>query len=278
MERSVAPLPASAGAGTGLSGRFAAFVAERHPFALALAVAAFETVCPADPGRDKGAIEHYRRVLEAARAAGVEPWVCLHHFTLPGWFGDDLGGFLDEKSARYWWPRHVDFISETFGDLVFGWKPINEPVAYALTSFLMGEFPPGRTSLDDFHTVDGAMAEDLVKWDSVGFKGIDANLNPQTVSIKEIDVNNAYARLVIETNKTINLLNALRMTLAAVCLVAVFWRHLFRIDRATFMAGLVTGAFLWAGYEFQPARDGFAAEHIIRAGTRFGFDVEAPAA
>ena len=70
----------------------------------------------------------------------------------------------------------------------------------------------GDASLDDFHTVDGVMAEDLVKWDSIGFNGIDANLNPQTVSIKEIDVNNAYARLVIETNKTINLLNALRLT------------------------------------------------------------------
>ena len=70
----------------------------------------------------------------------------------------------------------------------------------------------GDASLDDFHTVDGVMAEDLVKWDSIGFNGIDADLNPQTVSIKEIDMNNAYARLVIETNKTINLLNALRMT------------------------------------------------------------------
>ena len=70
----------------------------------------------------------------------------------------------------------------------------------------------GDASLDDFHTVDGVMAEDLVKWDSIGFNGIDANLNPQTVSIREIDVNSAYARLVIETNQTINLLNALRMT------------------------------------------------------------------
>jgi hypothetical protein len=79
-----------------------------------------------------------------------------------------------------------------------------------------GELPQvtfrGDASLDDFHTVDGVMAEDLVKWDSIGFNGIDANLNPQTVSIREIDVDNAYARLVIETNKTINLLNALRMT------------------------------------------------------------------
>jgi len=108
---------------------------------------------PRQGERDNEAVEHYRRVLEAAHAAGIEPWVCLHHFTLPGWFGDDLGGFLHEKTGRYWWARHVDFIAETFGDLVFGWKPINEPVAYALTSFLMGVFPPGRSDLDDFRTV-----------------------------------------------------------------------------------------------------------------------------
>ena len=70
----------------------------------------------------------------------------------------------------------------------------------------------GDASLDDFKTVDGVAAEDLLKWDSLRFNGIDANLNPQSVAIKEIDVDDAYARLVIETNKTINLLNALRMT------------------------------------------------------------------
>lgn len=79
-----------------------------------------------------------------------------------------------------------------------------------------GELPQvtfhGDSSLDDFHTVDGVMAEDLVKWDAIGFHGIDANLNPQTVAIREIDVDGAYARLIIETNKTINILNALRMT------------------------------------------------------------------
>ena len=107
---------------------------------------------PRQGERDHEAIEHYRSILEAAHNAGIEPWVCLHHFTLPGWFGDDLGGFLDEKAARYWWPRHVDFIAETFGDLVFGWKPMNEPGAYALIGFLTGTFPPGRTEVDDFRT------------------------------------------------------------------------------------------------------------------------------
>ncbi|MGD0744035.1 MAG: DUF748 domain-containing protein [Verrucomicrobiota bacterium] len=70
----------------------------------------------------------------------------------------------------------------------------------------------GDASLDGFQTVDGVMGDDLLKWDSVGISGIDANLNPQTVAIREIAVVNAYARLVIETNRTINLLNALRLT------------------------------------------------------------------
>ena len=67
----------------------------------------------------------------------------------------------------------------------------------------------GDARLDDLHTVDGAMGEDLLKWDSLQFNGIDANLNPQIVSIKEIALDNAYARVVIETNHTINLLTAL---------------------------------------------------------------------
>jgi len=108
---------------------------------------------PRQGERDAEAIEHYRRVLSAAHDAGVKPWVCLHHFTLPGWFGDDLGGFLDAKATGYWWPRHVDFMAETFGDLVFGWKPMNEPVAYALAGFLSGQFPPGHADANDFHNV-----------------------------------------------------------------------------------------------------------------------------
>ena len=97
--------------------------------------------------RDMAAVEHYREILEAARAAGVSPWVCLHHFTLPGWFtelGD--GAFRDDHARSYYWARHVAFCAENFGDLVFGWKPINEPFAYAAASYLLGQYPPRRTN------------------------------------------------------------------------------------------------------------------------------------
>ena len=97
------------------------------------------------PGRHDGAaVEHYRQVLAAARSAGISTWVCLHHFSLPGWFADDEGGFTDDRARSYYWARHVDWVAETFGDLVFGWKPVNEPVAYALLGWLQGSIPPGR--------------------------------------------------------------------------------------------------------------------------------------
>ncbi len=68
----------------------------------------------------------------------------------------------------------------------------------------------GNVRLDDLHTVDGALGEDLLKWSSLRFTGIEANLNPQMVSIKEIALDNAYARVVIATNHVVNLVSALQ--------------------------------------------------------------------
>jgi beta-glucosidase len=84
------------------------------------------------PGeRDPKAIEQYSAMLDAAAAAGIQPWVCLHHVALPGWFAQDEGGFLrDRDRARYLWSTHVDFIAETFGDRIAGWMPMNEPTSY----------------------------------------------------------------------------------------------------------------------------------------------------
>jgi beta-glucosidase len=107
---------------------------------------------PVEGRRDQAAVEHYREVLEAARTAGIVPWVCLHHFTLPGWFTEEgEGGFVDDHARSYFWARHVAFCAETYGDLVFGWKPINEPMAYTAV-YAEGGRPK--------HTVDWARAFD----------------------------------------------------------------------------------------------------------------------
>lgn len=120
---------------------------------------------PEEGRRDSAAVEHYRAILETARAAGIQPWVCLHHFVLPAWVAPDGTGFCDERAREFYWRRHLEFVAETYGDLVFGWKPVNEPVVYAANGFLLGVNPPGRTSFDEaMEALEGAHIANLIAW------------------------------------------------------------------------------------------------------------------
>jgi beta-glucosidase len=110
-----------------------------------------------EPGRhDRAAVAHYRDVLTAALEAGIEPWVCLHHFTLPRWFAD-VGGFLAEPNRGDFWARHVEFITETFGDLARGWQPVNETNYYAFAAYLGRGWPPGHNDMSECAHVSRAM-------------------------------------------------------------------------------------------------------------------------
>ncbi len=101
---------------------------------------------PAEGEHDQAEIERYRALLLAARDAGISIGLTGHHFTLPAWFAA-MGSFGDHRARTYYWRRHVEFLAETFGDLVYGWKPINEPHAYATCGWLLGVIPPGRRSM-----------------------------------------------------------------------------------------------------------------------------------
>ncbi len=95
-------------------------------------------------------------MLASALDAGVQPWVCLHHFTLPRWFADS-GGFLAEANRTGGWARHVEFIAETFGDLAQGWQPVNETNYYAFAAYLGRGWPPGHNDLAECAQVSQAM-------------------------------------------------------------------------------------------------------------------------
>jgi len=100
---------------------------------------------PTNGHRDVEAVEHVRLVLEAARDVDVAVWGCLHDGSLPGWFSHDERGFADARSRRYHWARHVEFVGETFGDLVHGWVPVFEPSRWAYSGWIDGSRPPGAT-------------------------------------------------------------------------------------------------------------------------------------
>jgi beta-glucosidase len=105
---------------------------------------------------DRAAIAHYRDVLQSAHAAGVTPWVCLHHFTLPRWFAA-AGGYLVEGNRTSHWARHVEFMAETFGDLVGGWQPVNETNYYAAAAYRGRGWPPGRNDREAWGMASEAM-------------------------------------------------------------------------------------------------------------------------
>lgn len=97
---------------------------------------------PEEGVHDEAMVAHYRAILQAALDAGVEPWVCLHHFTVPRWFAE-RGGFTTDENRLTAWARHVDWVAETFGDLVRGWKPINELNFYPVVAYAWTTISPG---------------------------------------------------------------------------------------------------------------------------------------
>ena len=95
------------------------------------------------PGEwDQSALEHYRKVVQALRARGMEPLVTLHHFTNPAWF-TAAGGWLARRNvARF--GRYVERVAGHLKDLVRWWITINEPTVYAKNAFVTGNWPPCR--------------------------------------------------------------------------------------------------------------------------------------
>ncbi|MGI9146758.1 MAG: glycoside hydrolase family 1 protein [Chloroflexota bacterium] len=91
---------------------------------------------------DQVALDHYRQILEAVRAARLEPIVTLHHFTNPVWLSAAGGWRRPEVVPRF--ATYTDRVSRRLGDLVRWWVTINEPMVFGLFGNLTGAWPPHR--------------------------------------------------------------------------------------------------------------------------------------
>lgn len=101
---------------------------------------------PASGSYDQLQVELLRHHLSELADRDIQAWGCLVDGTLPGWFAEDDGGFEVARSRNLVWPRHVEWIAETFGDLVAGWVPQREPVRRAVRANLLGIAPKGKRS------------------------------------------------------------------------------------------------------------------------------------
>jgi beta-glucosidase len=93
---------------------------------------------------DPSAMAHYQKVLAALKARSITPIVTLHHFTNPIWFAD-IGGWMNVKAVEYY-VNYVKEVAAALGREVRYWVTINEPMVYALYSYIEGLWPPGEHS------------------------------------------------------------------------------------------------------------------------------------
>jgi beta-glucosidase len=99
----------------------------------------------------RAAIDHYRRMVAAARERGLEPMVTLHHFTHPAWFARADGWHRDEAVDAF--RRYVEAVLPVLDDVDLVCT-INEPnmvsvLADPEVGFPAVGLPPGVPAVTD---------------------------------------------------------------------------------------------------------------------------------
>ncbi|UCD85559.1 MAG: glycoside hydrolase family 1 protein, partial [Deltaproteobacteria bacterium] len=104
-------------------------------------------IVPEEGTINRDAIDHYKRVLDSARKAGLEVFATTHHFTSPLWF-TKKGGFLIEKNLDYF-KQYIEIIARELSPLLNYWNTINEPAVYAVMGWMNGIIPPGHQDVGE---------------------------------------------------------------------------------------------------------------------------------
>lgn len=99
------------------------------------------------------------RAVDAQLAAGLRPVIDLLHYGTPLW--------LDAQFANADYPHHVEEYAarfgERYGDRVFDYTPVNEPVIHALFSGEYGYWPPYLTGATGFAAIAANLARGFVR-------------------------------------------------------------------------------------------------------------------
>ena len=100
---------------------------------------------PREGAFDENAIRHYHQVIDSLISKNITPIVTLHHFVNPLWFAQK-GGWLDPDAAGSF-ARYTQKVIDAYKNKVRYWITINEPAVLAYYGYMLGKWPPGRSSL-----------------------------------------------------------------------------------------------------------------------------------
>jgi len=97
-----------------------------------------------EPGRwDETALEKYRAMARGMTERGLKPIVTLHHFTDPLWLYEQDG--WENENAAPLFENFTRKVVEALKEYVSLWITINEPNVYALSGYVTGDFPTGKS-------------------------------------------------------------------------------------------------------------------------------------
>jgi len=94
---------------------------------------------------DPRAIDRYRAMLDDLIMRGIEPMICLHHFTNPLWLWRAGSWERPEVVERF--QSFVRYTVSALGDLCNRWLTINEPQVYVNHCYLDAIFPPAERNI-----------------------------------------------------------------------------------------------------------------------------------
>jgi len=91
---------------------------------------------------DMKEIEHYRKVLQAAKDRNLKVVLTLWHWTNPIWLSK-IGGWENKKVVDYF-ARYTELIVKEMGNLIDYWVTLNEPMVHISNGYVRGKFPPNK--------------------------------------------------------------------------------------------------------------------------------------
>jgi beta-glucosidase len=97
---------------------------------------------PAPDRWDEDALDRYREIMRGLHERGMIPMVTLHHFTDPLWL-TEMGGWENDLVVEYF-EKYTRKVVEGLKEYASLWVTINEPNVYAVSGYILGDFPGGK--------------------------------------------------------------------------------------------------------------------------------------
>ena len=94
---------------------------------------------------NQAGLDHYRRLVDALCARGIEPVVTLYHWDLPQALQDE-GGWTSRATAKQF-EDYARIVAGALGDRVERWTTLNEPWVSAFIGYARGDHAPGLRDL-----------------------------------------------------------------------------------------------------------------------------------